>query len=625
MASTPQPVRYEVDLAGYRLLQDGRALHLERQPMELLFLLVERRGELVTREDIAARLWGDGVFVDADQSINRAIRKLRVAFRDDPEQPQFLETVVGKGYRFIGSVAVTGAAPPAKAAAAEDVHAVSTAPPRRRRFGERFALAAGSILLIALGATAFRARYRSWPFFANPPIHKVVVLPFENLSGDAAQEYLADGFTDELTTELAQHSTLQVISRTSAMRFKGMRKPLPEIARSLGVDAVVEGTVVRQGDRVRVTAQLIQASNDTHLWAETYQDRSNDIVRLQAQIAADIATSVQSKLIDKGVPQRHEPPPSAHEAYLKGLYFWNKLTERDMKEAIGYFRQAIDLDPAYAEAYASLGSCYGILGNLTAIPPNESFPLNKAAALKALEIDDTVSEAHAQLAFATMFYDHDWLRAEKEFRRALELNPSNANAHRGLAQYFVSNARFEDALAEIERARELDPVSLGINFDKGWFLHFARRPDEAMAQFRRTLEMDANFTPAHVGLGNAYELKADYDGAIAEYQTAIAISGEVTSRVGSLGYAYAMAGRRNEARRTLKRLKESSRHGYVSPYHTALIYVGLGEKDEAFTWLEKAYSDHYWMTAFLKVDARLDPLRSDPRFQDILRRVGLDQ
>jgi tetratricopeptide (TPR) repeat protein len=296
-----------------------------------------------------------------------------------------------------------------------------------------------------------------------------------------------------------------------------------------------------------------------------------------------------------------------------------------MREAIIYFQQAINLDPAYAEAYASLGSCYGLLGNLTAIPPNESFPRNKAAALKALEIDDTVSEAHAQLGFASMFYDHDWQGAEKEFRRAIELNPSNANAHRGLAQYFVSNARFDDSLAEIERARELDPVSLGINFDQGWFLHFARRPDEAVAQFRRTLELDANFGPAHLGLGNAYELKGEYKRAIAEYKAAIALSGQATSRVGSLGHAFAMAGREKEAWQTLKRLKELSPNAYTSPYHTALIYVALGEKNEAFASLEKAYDDHYWMMAFLKVDPRLDPLRPDPRFQDLLRRVGLDQ
>jgi tetratricopeptide (TPR) repeat protein len=307
---------------------------------------------------------------------------------------------------------------------------------------------------------------------------------------------------------------------------------------------------------------------------------------------------------------------------LKDLRRYIEVAKRD-------YRDVLNLDPSYAEAYARLGSCYGILGHLTAIPPNESLPRNKAAAEKALEIDDTVSEAHAQLAFATMFYDHDWPRAKKEFERALELNPSNANAHRGLAQYFISNARFEDALTEIEQARKLDPVSLGINFDQGWFLHFARKPDEAIAQLQRTLDMDPNFAVAHSGLGNAYELKGQYERAIAEYQTAIAlsgqISGQVTGRIASLGHAYAMAGRKNEALQTLTRLKELARRQYVSPYHTSLIYVGLGDKTDAFAWLEKAYNDHYWMMAFLKVDPRLDPLRSDMRFKDMLRRVGLDR
>lgn len=458
----------------------------------------------------------------------------------------------------------------------------------------------------------------------------LAVLPFENPGGDPDQEYFSDGLTEEMIARLGSLNSprLAVIARSSSMHYKHTDQSVGQIGRELGVDYLLQGAIQRQGGIVRVTAELVQVRDQTHLWSRSYQRDQSEMMAFQRDLAQEVAAEIQLKLTpaqQTRLASTYTTTAGAHEAYLKGLYFWNKLTERDMRQAIGYFQQAINLDPAYAEAYASLGSCYGMLGNLTAVPPNESLPPEKAAALKALEIDDTVSEAHAQLGFATMFYDHDWPRAEKEFRRAIELNPSNAHAHVGLAQYFVSNARFEDGLGEIERARELDPVSLGINFDQGWFLHFARRGDEAIARLLKTLEMDVNFAPAHLGLGNAYELKGEYDRAIAEYQTAIALSGQVTSWVGSLGHAYAMAGRKNEARQILKRLEELSRHGYVSPYHTALIYIGLGEKDKALEWLEKSYDDHYWMTAFLKVDPRLDPLRPDPRFQDLLRRVGLDR
>jgi TolB-like protein/lipopolysaccharide biosynthesis regulator YciM len=490
---------------------------------------------------------------------------------------------------------------------------------------------ASIVLLLILGPFVYLVQQRAG-FHAKVPDRKIMlaVLPFENLGGDPDQEYFSDGLTEETIARLGNLNSqrLAVIARSSSMHYKHTGLGVTQIGRELGVDYLLQGTVHREGNIIRVTAELVQARDQTHLWSRSYQSDVRDVLALQADLAQGVAAEIQLKLTpaqQARLASTHTTRLEAHEAYLKGLYFWNKITEEGVREAIDYFQQAINLDPAYAEAYASLGSCYGILGNLTAIPPNESFPRNKAAALKALELDDTVSEAHAQLGYATMFYDHDWPRAENEFRRALELNSSNANAHRGLAQYFVSNARFDEALAEIERARELDPVSLGINSDQGWFLYFARRPNESIAQLRKTLELDPNFAFAHFTLGNAYELKGEFDQAISEYQTAIALSGNLSGRIASLGYAYAMAGRKDDVRQILKRLKELSRHRYVSPYHTALIYIALGERDEAFAWLEKAYNDHYWMMAFLKVDPRLDPLRSNLRFQDLLRHVGIEQ
>jgi TolB-like protein/tetratricopeptide (TPR) repeat protein len=487
------------------------------------------------------------------------------------------------------------------------------------------------VLLLILGPSIYLVQQRAG-FHAKVPDRKIIlaVLPFENLSGDPDQEYFSDGLTEETIARLGNLNSqrLAVIARSSSMHYKHSLLGVTQIGRELGADYLLQGTVHREGSIIRVTTELVQVRDQTHLWSRSYQSDVRDVGALQGDLTQGVAAEIQLKLTPEQqarLGSSHRTDPEAHEAYLKGLYFWNKITEQGMKEAIAYFQQAINIDPGYAEAYASLGSCYGILGNLTAIAPDKSFPRNKAAAVKALELDYTVSEAHAQLGYASMFYDHDWPRAENEFRRALELNPSNANAHRGLAQYFVSNARFDDALAEIEQARKLDPVSLGINSDQGWFLHFARRPDEAITQLRKTLELDPGFGVAHFTLGNAYELKGEFDQAISEYQTAIALSGNLNGRIGSLGHAYALAGRKNDARQILKRLKELSRNGYVSPYHTALVYIGLDEKEEAFAWLEKAQHDRYWMMAFLKVDPRLDPLRSDPRFQDLLRRVGLEQ
>jgi TolB-like protein/Flp pilus assembly protein TadD len=487
------------------------------------------------------------------------------------------------------------------------------------------------VLLLILGPSIYLVQQRAG-FHAKVPDRKIIlaVLPFENLSGDPDEEYFSDGLTEETIARLGNLNSqrLAVIARSSSMHYKHSLLGVTQIGRELGADYLLQGTVHREGSIIRVTTELVQVRDQTHLWSRSYQSDVRDVGALQGDLTQGVAAEIQLKLTPEQqarLGSSHRTDPEAHEAYLKGLYFWNKITEQGMKEAIAYFQQAINIDPGYAEAYASLGSCYGILGNLTAIAPDKSFPRNKAAAVKALELDYTVSEAHAQLGYASMFYDHDWPRAENEFRRALELNPSNANAHRGLAQYFVSNARFDDALAEIEQARKLDPVSLGINSDQGWFLHFARRPDEAITQLRKTLELDPGFGVAHFTLGNAYELKGEFDQAISEYQTAIALSGNLNGRIGSLGHAYALAGRKNDARQILKRLKELSRNGYVSPYHTALVYIGLDEKEEAFAWLEKAQHDRYWMMAFLKVDPRLDPLRSDPRFQDLLRRVGLEQ
>lgn len=485
--------------------------------------------------------------------------------------------------------------------------------------------------LLIFGASAYLFWQRTGVGVKGPKGRVMLaVLPFENLNGDPDQDYFGDGLTEEMIVRLGglNPQQLAVIARSSAMRYKHSNAGATQIGQELGVDYLLQGTVRRDGSNVRVSAELVQVSNQTQLWAHTYQHDLRDVLTLQTDLAQAVASEIQVKLTrlqQKRLAMAHVSPPEAHEAYLKGLFFWNKYTEQGMRQAIEDFQQAINLDPSYAEAYAMLGSCYGILGNFSVIPPNESLPRNKAAALKALEIDDTVSEAHTQLGFSTMFYDHDWTRAETEFRRAIELNPSNSNAHRGLAQLLLSTGHFEESLAEIERARQLDPVSLSINSDRGWDLYFARKPDEAIAQLQKTLALDPNFAVAHSMLGNTYEFIGEFDKAIAEYQAAITLGGNLTMRLAYIGHAYAAAGKQREARRVLARLQELSHQTYVPPYPVALVHTALGQKDDAFVWLERACDDHYWMVAFFKVDPRLDPLRSDPRFQNLLSRVGLDQ
>jgi TolB-like protein/DNA-binding winged helix-turn-helix (wHTH) protein len=527
MASAPQPAHFEVDLAGYRLLQNGHAVHLERQPMELLILLVERRGDLVTREDIAARLWGRDVFVDADQSINRAVRKLRVAFHDDPEKPLYLETVVGKGYRFVGPVAVTGTAPTAQVTVPDNGLASAATLARRSRLHLPLLAGIGLVigLLLELG-TLYTPRKRLVAPLGRP-IQSIAVLPLENLSGDPGQEYFADGMTDALITDLAQIGALRVVSRTSVIRYKGMRKPLPEIARELGVDGIVEGTVTRSGDRVRITSQLIYAPSDQHLWAHSYERNVGDVVSLQGEVAQAIAGAVRAAVTPEQrarLSAKATVNPKAYEAYLKGRYFQNKRTQEGLRRAMEYYQQAVAEDPRYAPAYAGLADTYFPLTNWGWVSIREAIPKAKATALKAVELDEGLAEAHVSLGMVRFVYDWDWPEAGKQFEQALALNPAYPLAHMWYSYYLMALGRSDESLAEMKRAVDLDPVSPELSHYTAWLLGLIGRYDEAIAQERQTLEMDPGFPPAHSVLAGAYAAKGMYREALAEIEKLSALS-----------------------------------------------------------------------------------------------------
>ena len=504
------------------------------------------------------------------------------------------------------------------------------APRRSMKFGHWLLLlggGAGTMLLgLALGLNVGGLRNRIVKGFAPRPIRSLAVLPLANLSGDPEQEYFADGITEELTTSLAQIRSLRVISRTSAMRFKDSRRPLSEIARKLNVEAIVEGSVRMSGDRVRVTAQLIDTATDRHLWARSYERGLRDVLSLQSEVAQNIAREINAKLTPQEqvrLATARAVRPEVYQTYLKGRYLLNKTTEDDLKKAILYFERTIEEQPELALGYAGLAETYVQLGTYEFLPPEVAYPKAKAAATGALQRDDALPEAHVALANVMYSFDWDWEGVEREAKRAIELNPNYAWAHKTYGDYLAVMGRTEEAIAEYKRADDLDPLSVTINSSMDWCYYAARRYDEAIDQSRGMLEVDPNSDRAHAWLGLTYLQKKQFDEAIVEIQKAIAVSGGSTEHMASLGYAYALTGRREEAQRVIDQLNELAPTKYVAPIGIAYIYVGLGDTNQAFAWMERGYHERDGWINSLKVDPRLDPLRSDPRFHDLIARVGL--
>jgi TolB-like protein/Tfp pilus assembly protein PilF len=457
-------------------------------------------------------------------------------------------------------------------------------------------------------------------------IRSLAVLPLESLSNDASQDYFADGMTDELIADLGQISALRVISRTSVMVYKHARKPLPQIARELKVDAVVEGTVLRYGDRVRITAQLIEASSDKHLWSQSYEGELRDTLALQSQVARAIAEQIrinvnpQEQAALKNVKVVN---PQAYESYLKGRYFWNKRTADGLKVALAYFHQAIDEDPTYAQAYTGLADTYALLGDwqYAVMTPKEALPKAKAAATKALQLDSALGEAHNSLAFCLDGFDWDFDSAGKEFRRALELNPGYATAHHWYAWHLSLLGRYDEAIAEMKKAENLDPLSLIINADLAELLVLAHLSDESIEQSRKTIEMDSSFALAHNQLAQAYLQKHLNEEAVAELQKALQLSGSSPTVMANLARAYVASGKRSEALKLLNDLKKRSNSTYSHGSEIAVIYAALGDTDQAMIWLAKGYEERFNPGVLLRPG--FDPLRSDPRFQTLIRSIGL--
>jgi TolB-like protein/DNA-binding winged helix-turn-helix (wHTH) protein/Tfp pilus assembly protein PilF len=631
---------YEVSLESGEVRKAGLRIRVQQQPMKLLQILLEHPRKVVTREELRSRVWPNESFGDFDQALNIAIGKLRSALGDSAENPRFIETLPKRGYRFIADVSVLDADRPKmpESVAGEFPGSQEKTEPGHTLQGTGLAVAPQRRLwltgrvIVALAFVLSLSILSVWLFRSRGPapagIRSLAVLPLENLSGDASQNYFADGMTDELITDLAQISALRVISRTSVMAYKGARKPLPQIARELNVDAVVEGTVLRSGDQVRITAQLIEASTDKHLWSQSYEGEVRDTLALQSRVASAIADQIRINLTPReqaALKNVKVVNPEAYESYLKGRYFWNKRTADGLKAALAYFKQAIEEDPKYAKAYSGLADTYALLGDwqYAVMTPKEAFPEAKAAAIKALELDSSLSEAHTSLGYSLRAFDWNFDSAGKEFRQAIEINPGYATAHHWNAMNLGLLGRPEEALVEMRKAENLDPLSLIINADLAEFLLLTHSYDESVKQGRKIIEMDSTFAIGHKQLGDAYLLKQMDKDAVAELQEAVRLSGGSPICIADLARAYVASGKMNEAVKLLNDLKKRATASFTNAPQIAMIYASMGDNDQAMHWLERAYEERFNPSILLR--SGFDPLRSDPRFKDLMRRIGLPE
>ena len=613
---------FELDTRAGQLRKRGVKLRLRGQPLQVLAILVEHAGEVVTREELQAQIWPADTFVDFDHSLHNAIARIREVLGDSAAEPRYIETLPRRGYRFIGPAEFLQPPRLADEAGANASPGETRAMPRKRNPTLVLILCA-----LVLGLAIWTVRRYGYAKAAVQPIHSLAVLPLDNLSGDPAEEFFADGMTDQLITDLAKFGSLRVISRTSVMQYKGAKKGLPEIARELNVDAIVEGSVIRSGQRVRVTAQLVQASTDHHLWADTYDRDLDDILKLQGEVADVIAQQIRARLTPNQQSQlrsAHVVNPAAYDDYLQGrLYFTNEFTNPDsLRKAQHYFEDAMRKDPNFALAYAGLADTYVFLAYAEVLPRDLAYRTAKDTLAKALELDDSIGEAHDTLGALSANFDWDWDTADREFNRAIALAPSYSCAHEDRAGFLALIGRRADALAEIAKIDQLD-YSFSSALTEEWTYYTLRDYPNLIAASRRGLLLDPKVSFQHYFLGVGYEGAGKLQDAISEYEKAIALSGDSQSTV-ALAHVYTAIGKKTEAEMLLRDLERKLQRTPASPYTMATIYAGLGQNDKAFDFLERGYSAKSLDLASLKSGLVLDSLHHDPRFQNLLRRLRLN-
>jgi TolB-like protein/DNA-binding winged helix-turn-helix (wHTH) protein/Tfp pilus assembly protein PilF len=610
---------FELDVRTGELRKHGHRIRLQDQPFHVLQILLAHHGEVVTREELQRQIWPCDTFVDFDRGLNNAVKRLREALGDSAESPRYVETLPKRGYRFIGttnpSPAVSEIVPeivPNVSRAAEQTK-VRTSSGLWRRW---IVLVPFAALLAVIGFHAIQ----SWSDASSAsPIRSLAILPLVNLSGDPKQEYFADGMTEELIAELGQVSTLRTISRTSVMAYKGTKKTVPVIARELHVDGILEGSIEREGNKVRVIVQLIDSRTDEHIWAHSYERDMTSALELQSDVARAITDQVRIELTPHQQAQLkriRRAEPATLELHLQGMQLLNSGNPR---AAIELFRQALARAPDYAPAHAAMSSAYGWMGEAGWISYAEAFAQQKAAALKAIELDDSRPEPHLELGFAAMNQGWDWTTQNKEFRRALELNPNSAAVRWAHANYLNRMGLADDAVAEAKLALQLDPVSSRSHMNLSFIYYYARQYDEALAQIERAIALHPDPLETTFPLSIIYVETRQYDQAILEFQKL----GDVPHGLGHLGNAYARRGLKAEARAVVLKLKEHVHKTGIGRYEIALVYAGLRDNDKAFEWLESAYQVRDKGLTYLKVDPCLDPLRTDQRFAPLVLRVGI--
>jgi len=635
---------FEVDRHTGELRKHGVRIKLQEKPFQLLLLLLDRQGDLVTREEVREALWPADTFVDFDHSLGTAVAKLRAALGDSAKNPRFVETVGGRGHRFIAPIAVSpedvapvvpvekvAVAPleqpdaPPEPSAIESIPPMAAGiPPRRAAASILIGLLAGALVLaVVLGLDVGGAR-ASLRRYTNPAVRALAVIPLQNLSGDPSQEYIVDGMTEQLITTLAQLRGVEVISRTSAMQYKQTRKRLPEIARELNVDALVEGSVQRSGSRMRITVQLVDARTDQHLWAQSYDRDVGDVLTIENEIARSVANEIRVQLTpdQQNLLARTRPVvPAAQEAYLRARYLLNKGDEADIRKSVDAFNEAIALDPQDARSQAGLANAYVALSDFYE-RPSEMMPRARQAAERALKLDDSLADAHTALGAIRFLYDWNWSGAEDEMKRATALNPASSDAHAWYGTFLAQMGRSQEALSEMHRAESLDPLSTSVHIGTGWALYLARRLDEAVVEWRKALELEPDLGVAHVAIWLAY-VQGNSKGAPLP---AIHADPHDTSplNLATLAGVYATSGQRAEAETILARLKELSNHRYICPYELAVAHQALGHHDEVFKWLQKGIEDRSTCMPDLKTDPRFDSLHGDPRFTQLLKAVGFE-
>ena len=633
LASDSKIVRFgvfQLNLRSGELYKAGLRVKLQQQPLQILTLLLEHPNDIVTREELRAKLWPTDTFVDFEHSLNTAVRKLRDALGDGAENPIFIETIPRRGYRFIAPLEACASAAPG-----EPPTPASTPPPETPSVttpgivvgtGMRIrGLVLGIVMVIGLvGMLGWKIMHdRRITAESAPKIRSLAVLPLANLSGDPNQEYFADGLTEELTTELGKISALRVISRTSVLKYKGTKKSVREIARELNVDALLEGTVLRSGNHVRITANLVQASPESHLWAETYDTLTGDALSVQRQVADAVAHEIRVAVAPRDSASSRGNPsvnPEAQDLYFRGLHALRSAGGGATQSAINYFQQAIRKDPNFARAYSGLAMAYAVW-----YPddpgPREAMPKARDAALRAVALDDSLPGAHMALGYVELSYDWNWAEAQKDFRRALELDPNFAVAHSRYARELVALGRTDEALSHVARALELEPYS-GLDYP-AWVLYLAHRYDDSLELAQKMVAMDPNFSWGRWALAANYEQLGKQKEATQEYIRFETLSGSNPKRIKSLQEGLTRSGVRGFWQASLDDYRRTTKSNYAPPVLVAGVCLRLGDKPCALAWLEKGFQERDDLMIDLKVDPTFDGLRSDPRFQDLLRRVGL--